>query len=430
MSLELKRLIVKRADGRFSEVNWCCRFGINRSVNEASLTYMIVVSLLHPLNSTSNQLSRTVYRVQVGERSFDLYLQSSSLIEQPGLEVALPLAILPGMRRDEPIHVEGAISETFLQGVREVMEHYASSFEGFTVVPITADSVYKAEPSAAVRKASFFSGGVDSFFSLLKARDELTDIITIRGFDMSLKDEERWEKTRASAQAVADELKIQLHEVECNFGSIIKAYGKWLEHGHGIALVSVARSMAGLFGEVRIPGSDSLEGQVPWGSSIFTDPKYSDERLTIVHDACEANRVDKMVYLGNEPLALKYLRVCPGSKHDGYYNCCRCEKCLRTMVSLYAIGVLDSVEAFPLPLTPQLVAHALYINSWHRMFTDENIELMERCRPDDTVMIKALKVQRDRPLWRSKVLAKLRRKRRHLKRKIKKLIGRVGLSPH
>lgn len=388
---------------------------------------MILVSQLHPLSSTPSEVPRIVYRVQVGERSFDLYIQSPSLVEQPGLEVALPLAILPAMRRGEPIHVEGAISETFLDGVKQVMEYYVSSFDGFTVVPISADAYYKAEPSVSSRKASFFSGGVDSFFSLLKGRDELTDIITIRGFDMSLKDQARWEKTRASAQAVADELNIKLHEVECNFGSIIKAYGKWLEHGHGIALASVARSLAGLFGEVRIPSSDSIEDQVPWGSSIFSDPKYSDERLEVVHDACAANRVDKTVYLGNEPLALKYLRVCPGSKHDELYNCCRCEKCLRTMVSLYAIGVLDSVSAFPLPLTPKSVANALYITSWHRMFTDENIELMQRCRPDDVAMIKALKVQRDRPLWRSKVLAKLRRKRRHMKRKLKKWMMRLDL---
>lgn len=395
--------------------------------SENNEKYMILVSQLHAPSFNSDQVPRIVYRVQVGERSFDLYIQSSSLVEQPGLEAALPLALLPAMRCGEPIHVQGAISETFLGGVKEVMEHYASSFEGFTVVPISADSYYKAEASEPSRKASFFSGGVDSFFSLLKGRAELTDIITIRGFDMGLKDEVRWEKTRASAQAVADELNIQLHEVECNFGTIIKAYGKWLQHGHGIALACVARSLAGLLGEVRVPSSDCLEGQVPWGSSIFTDPKYSDERLEIVHDACAANRVDKTISLGAEPLALKYLRVCPGSRHDELYNCCRCEKCLRTMVSFYAVGVLDCVEAFPLPLTPKLVASAIYISSLHRMFTHENIELMQRCRPDDVAMIKALEVQRDRPLWRSKVLMKLRRKRGHLKRKIKKLMKRLNI---
>jgi hypothetical protein len=85
------------------------------------------------------------------------------------------------------------------------------------------------------------------------------------------------------------------------------------------------------------------------------------------------------------------------------------------------------VEAFPFPFTPNLVANALHINSLHRMFANENVELMQRCRPDDVAMIKALEVQRDRPIWRTKMLMKLRRKRGHLKRKIKKLMKRLNI---
>ena len=386
---------------------------------------MILVTQLHALSSATHQVPRIVYQIQVGERSFELYIQSASLVEQAGLEVAAPLALLPAMRLGQPIHVEGALSETFVEGLKEIMEHYASSFEGFTVVPITADSYYRAEASPSSRKASFFSGGVDSFYTLLKGRDELTDIITIRGFDMSLKDQVRWDQTRASAQAVADALEVQLHAVECNFGSIIKAYGKWLEHGHGIALACVARAFAGLFGQVRVPGSEDINHQVPWGSSIFTDPKYSDERLSIVHDACEANRVDKVFSLSNEALALKYLRVCPGTRNDGLYNCCRCEKCLRTMLPFYAMGVLKDVSAFPLPLTPKLIAGVLLTREAQREVVDGNIQVIQRYRPEDQAMLKALQIQRDRPLWVSHIRLRLRRKHRHLVRKFQKIIHRM-----
>lgn len=389
---------------------------------------MILVSLLHALNLNSDQVPRIVYRVQVGARSFDLYIQSASLVEQPGLEAALPLALLPAMRLGQPIHVEGALSEAFLEGAGRVVDYYAANFEGFSAVPITADSYYKAETNASSRKASFFSGGVDSFFTLLKAKNQLTDMITIRGFDMSLSDSDRWQKTSASAQAVADELGLQFHEVECNFGSIIKEYGSWVQHGHGMVLACIARSLAGLLGEVIIPGTDDINHQIPWGSSIFTDPQYSDERLSIVHDACEANRSDKTIALANEPLALKYLRVCPGVKNDGNYNCCRCEKCLRTMVPFYALGVLDSVSAFPLPLTPKLVAGVLLTRAAQRVVVGENIRVMQRYRPDDQAMLKALYVQKKRPLWISNLRLKLRRKRRHLVRKIKKLMGRISPS--
>ena len=387
----------------------------------------ILVSQLRPLTTNSNQVPRIVFRVQVDERSFDLYIQSSSLAEQPGLEAAVPLALLPAMKLGQPIHVKGAVSKTFLEGVRRVIDHYASSFEEFSIVPITADSYYQAKPETSQRKASFFSGGVDSFFTLLKARDELTDIITIRGFDMSLSDSDRWQKTSSSAQIVANELNIQLHEVESNFGSIIKEFGSWVEHGHGMALACVARSLAGLFDEIRAPGSDDIDHQVPWGSSIFTDPQYSDERLSIVHDTCSATRSDKIIFLSKKPLALKHLRVCPGVKNDGNYNCCRCEKCLRTMLTFYAIGALDTVPAFPLPLTPAIVAGVLVPTECQLFFTDENIQLMQHYRPDDKAMLRALRIQRNRPFWVSNILMWVHRKRRHLVRNIKKIMHQIQL---
>ena len=385
---------------------------------------MILVSQLNPLEVVSSQVKRIVFRIQVDERSFDLYIQSSTLVEQPGLEAAIPLALLPAMRLCQPIHVKGAVSKSFLEGVRRVMDYYACNFEEFSTVPISGDTYYQAEPGRSRRKASFFSGGVDSFFTLLKARDELTDIITIRGFDMSLSDNDRWQKTSSTAQIIANELNLQCHEVESNFGSIIKEFGLWTEHGHGMALACIARSFAGLFGEIRVPGSYDIHHQIPWGSSISTDPQYSDERLSIVHDACSATRTDKIIFLSTEPLALKYLRVCPGIKNDGNYNCCRCEKCLRTMVSFYAIGVLDKVSAFPLPLTSTLVAGVLVTNEGQQSFTDDNIQLMQHYRPDDKAMLRALHIQRNRPFWVSNMLMRFRRKRRHLVRNIKKIMQR------
>ena len=78
---------------------------------------MILVSQPHPLEVVSEQIKRIVFRIQVGERSFDIYVQSPSLVEQPGLEAAVPLALLPAMKLRQPIHVEGALSQTFVEGV-------------------------------------------------------------------------------------------------------------------------------------------------------------------------------------------------------------------------------------------------------------------------------------------------------------------------
>ena len=388
----------------------------------------ILISRIGSSIADAEQVPCITFRFQVDSRSYDLYVKSHSLVEQPGLDAAIPLAILPAMRLRKAIHVNGAVSRTFIDGVKRAMRFYATSFEGFSEVPITADSCYEARPGPSQRRASFFSGGVDSFFTLLKGRNELTDIITIRGFDMSLGDADRWEKTRASAHAVAAELGIRFHELESNFGSMIKEFGLWIEHGHGLALACAARSLAGLFAEIRIPGTFSSDGQIPWGSSAFSDPEFSDERLAIIHDTCAATRTDKIEFLAQQPLALQYLRVCPGVKNDANYNCCRCEKCLRTMVSLYACGALERAAAFPLPLTPELVSRTLVLTDAVKAFTDENIRLLQRYRPENDEMLKALRIQRDRPLWLARLLAKTSRKRRHLRSNLRRILDRaVGL---
>lgn len=82
------------------------------------------------------------------------------------------------------------------------------------------------------------------------------------------------------------------------------------------------------------------------------------------------NKIDWQI--AQSKLALKYLRVCYMNE-KGAYNCGKCEKCLRTMVSLYAAGVLDRAETFPPEIDPRLLA-ALTIEGYaDAVFHRENL---------------------------------------------------------
>lgn len=354
--------------------------------------------------------SEVVYRVDLGERHYDVFLRSSQLTCQPGMEAALPLALLAAMSLRRPLHINGRISTTFLQGVRRVMALFEQSFEPFFAVDISVDEEYLADCTLrGERRAAFFSGGVDSFFTLLKGREELTDLVYIHGFDVRLDD---WPRRRAIANmggAIAASMGMRFIEVESNLAKVLEDFGSWPLHGHGFALMSVARALAGDIGEIRVPGTHSLKGQKPWGSWLDTDPLFSDQRLSVVHDACEAERVDKIIALADQPLALRYLRVCWG-RVDGTYNCCRCEKCLRTMTTLHALGKLEAAAAFPLPLSASLVARVLLPRDGLRSYAQENIELLQRYRPDELEMIAALRKQLRRPIWLSIRLIKWRKR--------------------
>jgi len=361
------------------------------------------------------QKSTVTYRIDLGERHYDVFIRSNGLQRQPGLDAAL----LAAMKLRRPIRVEGALSARFLAGVREVMALFEQSFEEFFAVPIEADSIYQPAALAGPRKATFFSGGVDSFFTLIKGREALTDILYIHGFDVRLDDLPRRAAVSAMGAAVAAGSGTRFIEVESNLGKVIQDFGSWPIHGHGFALISVARALTGEIGEVRIPGTHSLRHQKPWGSWLETDPLFSDERLAVIHDACEAERIDKVERIAAEPLAQAYLRVCWG-KVDGMYNCCRCEKCLRTMVSLHALGRLERFASFPLPLEPRDVAGVLLPRASLRIYLAENIELLEQRRPDQRALIAALQRQLQRPIWlavlRLKWRKRLARLNGHLRR--------------
>lgn len=354
--------------------------------------------------------SEVVYRVDLGERHYDVFIRSHDLVRQPGMEAVVPMALLAAMSLRRPLHVEGRLSATFLNGVRQVMALFAQHFEPFDVVDITADELYQAEAAMpGERRGAFFSGGVDSFYTLFKGREELTDLIYIHGFDVRLDDWPRRQAIANMGEAVAASMGMRFVQVESNLAKVLEDFGSWPLHGHGFALMSVARALAGAFGEIRVPGTHSLKGQKPWGSWLDTDPLFSDERLSVVHDACEAERVDKIIALADQPLALRYLRVCWG-RVEGTYNCCRCEKCLRTMTTLHALGKLQEAEAFPLALTPALVANVLLPRDGLRCYAQENIALLQQHRPEERELIAALEKQWRRPIWLSLRLIKWRKR--------------------
>jgi hypothetical protein len=89
------------------------------------------------------------------------------------------------------------------------------------------------------------------------------------------------------------------------------------------------------FGKVFIAASHTYAELFPWGSHPLTDSMWSSDATEIVHDGADASRSEKLRRIVQAPPLLEGLRVC---WMDAGYNCGRCEKCLRTMAALRALG--------------------------------------------------------------------------------------------
>ena len=77
---------------------------------------------------------------------------------------------------------------------------------------------------------------------------------------------------------------------------------------------SRTRSCCGIvsqgFTEVNIAFTYDWEHLFPWGSHPKLDPLWSNGKVLLSHDGCEATRLDKTRLVSEHPIALETLRVC------------------------------------------------------------------------------------------------------------------------
>ncbi len=113
------------------------------------------------------------------------------------------------------------------------------------------------------------------------------------------------------------------------------------------------------------------------GYSPDARPVWSTELTEIEHDGCEATRIDKLAYISEHDLAMRWLRVCNRAP-EGAYNCGRCGKCLRARVGLRTVGALERCETLPHDLSLEEVANMPMPNEAGRFVVMQTLKALER----------------------------------------------------
>jgi hypothetical protein len=296
---------------------------------------------------------------------------------------ALPIA----MRTHSDLAVHGALSPRLRRAVPAIQDIYHAWNPAWAKIQVHArDASPDGGAAGSARVGLFFSGGVDSFYVLLKRQDEIDTLLFIHGYDLAL-------EQAALRRAVAEELRRaaartgkRLLEVETNLHQISDRFVEW-EFYHGAMLASVALLLGPRFARVYIPATHSYATLIPWGSHPLLDPLWSTDATAIVHDGCEASRFERVAAIAGSDAALQSLRVCwqnPG----GAYNCGRCEKYLRTVITLRILGALDRCPTFSRPLSLSAVARMRPLNP--PIYALENLRALE-ARGTDPALARALR---------------------------------------
>ncbi len=310
-------------------------------------------------------------------------------IGDPFLAALLPVAI---WAQDHELILDCPISKVLLDQSRQLVEMLSAGLGIRPELKVSSTGSPDNFPENKItpqvpRRAAFFSGGVDSFYTVLKHLHDrrgwitpLSDLIFIQSDAVQATpiESEFFALTQHHLHSAASKLGLPLHTITTNVSEVHNRFGAYalINPGLGIpgdrlaincvtlgsALWSVATGLQHTFQQLLIPAHYSYAA----GSEIFhmsspvTDPLWSTDLLQVVHDGAEATRLEKVLRrIAVSDVALQHLSVCwynahlgqrssPESQHieANSLNCGRCEKCMRTQLELCIAGVRTSPTLF------------------------------------------------------------------------------------
>lgn len=309
-----------------------------------------------------------------------LWIRLPGAVPECRTESFIAPLLLPAMAQRLPIECAGAVSPLYLRQLETIQDIFATWLPSLQRVPVRApapapvnapvDSAASADAGVpgggrglrgavgarGPEAAAFFTGGVDSFHTVLSHADEIRRLVFVPGFEAPPASPELRAEIEARLRAAAGELGMALLVAETNLRSAevlrVVESGRYspklwnFELAHGAALAAVAHALPREVGRVYVAASATYDDLFPWGSHPLLDPLWSTETRQIVHDGCAHTRVAKVARLASSGVALRALRVCAVQRRAAY-NCGRCEKCLRTMIALEIVGALAGAKTFP-----------------------------------------------------------------------------------
>ncbi len=280
-----------------------------------------------------------------------------SIISVPDAVLAIPFVanILPLVWLANAMLRIEELDQTFYDCIPHLRGGFEEMFPESTFAgEIVVGRLVKAEPADKNGSAVFFSGGLDAVHTLVRHLEETPALVSIWGSDIRFENLDGWKTVHrgiaeyASRYSLPDvTIRSAFREFD-NEEALDKVFLERLQdtwwHGvkHGIGLLGHVAPYVYLHGitTVYIASSNCpADGHVRCSSNPITDNHVRFVNARVIHDGFESSRQDKVRqvvdYVDQTGISVS-LHVCWLSQAGS--NCCRCEKCYRTMVALIAEG--------------------------------------------------------------------------------------------
>lgn len=284
---------------------------------------------------------------------------------------ALLAFLLPvAMATETRLAIKDEVDERLMRSQGRVQEILSFWFRNLNRVSVDAPTV-RRQPRPGI--SSFFSGGVDSTYTALQHRAELTQLVFVHGFDTDENQNALRVEISQRLGRAADTLGIPLVEISTTLRDLSDRFVGWAFY-HGAALAGIAHMLNSSISIV--PATHTYVDVFEWGSHPLLDPLWSSGVVHVEHDGANVSRTEKIRTIVRDRQALSWLRVCYMNP-DQMYNCGKCEKCVRTMLSLHALGALEQAPTFSNHVDPSAVRRLRFLNRNSLAFAKENLQILD-----------------------------------------------------
>ncbi len=269
-------------------------------------------------------------------------MPASEMVATAFLAACLPVAVW----WEEDLEVESLVDADFLFRVPRIARGHARMHSRKRATVVHAQGA-TSEPRPDRVVGTSFTGGVDSFYTLLGNREGVTPLralVTGLGLDTRSDDLEGHAILIKQLGRVATEFGLTHYRVRTNFRDLFNPYADPSRVSQGACLVAFAFLLSGSLHTYLIPSGAPIDRMTPFSNHALLDGAWISRPTRTVSDGWDRHRHGKLAQIAANPTVQRELRVCQEGR--GLVNCGRCEKCVGTMAA-FALNGIREIPAFP-----------------------------------------------------------------------------------
>ena len=299
------------------------------------------------ISRITSSFDNQIHRISATVMGTEVWFESPDVELCPSAEAFASAFLIPSLHIAEALEIDQPLDPVWLSNIKNILP-LASEWWGYSEILPRTLVMSPSTETASDKIGLSFSGGADSFFSLLRYPGKIDYLVFIQGFDMRWDDDSRLEAYMESLKRVALQVGAITIVVRTNIRQHPLLEGISWDVAHGGVLAAIGHLLGGTIGNFIISSSIAKGRDKPWGSHWKIDPYWSSSGLDIIHFGDEHQRNEKLIMIASEPLVRSNLRVCWENRTNSG-NCSICEKCVRTRITLTMAGELENYPVFKGP---------------------------------------------------------------------------------